>query len=867
MIGSILATIGVLIVATNAPLPTSFDDRVVIELFAAEPDIVTPTAISVDDKGNPLVIECHTHFRPAGYEGPVADRLRRFEDTNCDGKADRITTFWEGSTATMGIGRHPMNGWTYVATRDCVFRLRDADGDGSAELHEPLVTLESADKYPHSGISGLAFNTEGAVFFCFGENHAERFQMKGSDGIALTGIEGGHIYRMMADGSNLERVAIGCWNPFHLAFDPAGRLFTVDNDPDALPPCRLLHIVDGGDYGYKYRNGRKGTHPFTAWNGELPGTLPMVAGTGEAPSGICACGMGDRMPADYRGDLLVTSWGDHRIERYRLMPRGASVAAERVNLVTGDENFRPVGIVAGGDGALYITDWVDKSYELHKKGRIWRLRTIKPGDASQPPGLEPSKSAEEQRAESLRTADAATRPDVLWDACEEADPFIQQAARKGLARVGAVVPTIQLKSFNRGQRLAAALILRTVNDAASQSRLPEFLADPDPDLRFVALQWAGEEKVASCRTSLPEVLKAGAVTMRLFTGYLAACEKLDRSPRKDSDEWTSDQYLADAYRDSHLPPELEAMIVRMLPPDHAVLGEWRKRPDPLSKADLPNDLSALAYIRSAADASNGSTDSLATSVARAFLEHAADTAATDRPRLLPEIVVGLHADTPARVVRLVRLAEHKDDQVVVEALKSLRGATLDAEQLSRIRQSAARSRALAELAARVTDSTPPLSIPVDGNLDAWLKLLDGPANAEAGERIFYHPKAAQCGRCHQVEGRGGRIGPDLTLTGRKLDRRRLVESILQPSKEIAPQFANWAIQTKDGQLLTGMLVAETTKGEHRYADSQGNIVTLNPDAIESRKQLATSIMPEGLANQLTPQEFRDLVAFLQSGGP
>ena len=68
-----------------------------------------------------------------------------------------------------------------------------------------------------------------------------------------------------------------------MTFDAFGRLFAVDNDPDSRPPCRLLHIVEGGDYGYRFRNGRKGLHPFTAWNGELPGTLGMVAGTGEAP--------------------------------------------------------------------------------------------------------------------------------------------------------------------------------------------------------------------------------------------------------------------------------------------------------------------------------------------------------------------------------------------------------------------------------------------------------------------------------------------------------------------------------------------------------------------------------------------------------
>ena len=77
-------------------------------------------------------------------------------------------------------------------------------------------------------------------------------------------------------------------------------LFAVDNDPDSRPPCRLLHIVEGGDYGYRFRNGRKGVHPFTAWNGELPGTLPMVAGTGEAPCGVLSY-EADNLPEDYRG--------------------------------------------------------------------------------------------------------------------------------------------------------------------------------------------------------------------------------------------------------------------------------------------------------------------------------------------------------------------------------------------------------------------------------------------------------------------------------------------------------------------------------------------------------------------------------------
>ena len=92
---------------TRMTLPKVVDPRLKIELFAAEPDIVTPTGLAVDARGRVLVVESHTHFRPEGYVGPPADRIRMFEDTDGDGRADRITTFFEGTTWTMNIGVHP----------------------------------------------------------------------------------------------------------------------------------------------------------------------------------------------------------------------------------------------------------------------------------------------------------------------------------------------------------------------------------------------------------------------------------------------------------------------------------------------------------------------------------------------------------------------------------------------------------------------------------------------------------------------------------------------------------------------------------------------------------------------------------------
>jgi len=232
-----------------------------------------------------------------------------------------------------------------------------------------------------NGLAGLAFDALGWLYFGFGENLGADYKIIGSDGTTLAGGgEGGCVCRCRLDGSKLERWATGFWNPHASCFDAFGRLFTVDNDPDSRPPCRLLHIIQGGDYGYRFRNGRAGLHPFTSWNGEIPGTLPMVAGTGEAPSGILSY-ESDGFPEEYIGNLFVTSWGDHRIDRFRLKPRGASFGSVAEPVIVGGEDFRPVGIACAPDGSLYCTDWVKRDYNLHGHGRVWRISPIESGNA------------------------------------------------------------------------------------------------------------------------------------------------------------------------------------------------------------------------------------------------------------------------------------------------------------------------------------------------------------------------------------------------------------------------------------------------------------------------------------------------------
>jgi len=374
------------------------DPRLKIELFAEHPQIVTPTGLDVDAAGRVWAIESNTHFPPEGYAGHESDRLLVMKDANGDGRADDITVFADGFVHAMSVAVRPA--WfpaeekkneqgnyvvpvfsVYVATRREIILLHDDDGDLKADRKEVLVSLDTPGNYPHNGLAGFAFDATGWMFFGFGENLGADYKIKGSDGTTLSGgAEGGNIYRCRLDGSQLSRWATGFWNPHASCVDAFGRLFSVDNDADSRPPCRLLHIIPGGDYGYRFRNGRKGLHPFTSWNGEIPGTLPMVAGTGEAPSGIVAY-ESDGFPAEYIGNLFVGSWGDHRIDRFQLVPEGASFKSLAEPLVVGAQDFRPVGLAVAPDGSLFCTDWVSREYKLHGKGRVWRISPVAPRKA------------------------------------------------------------------------------------------------------------------------------------------------------------------------------------------------------------------------------------------------------------------------------------------------------------------------------------------------------------------------------------------------------------------------------------------------------------------------------------------------------
>lgn len=472
-------------------IPKVHDGRLVITRFAQSPDIVHPIAVDFDAQGRLLVVESHTHFRPADYKGPKFDRVRRLEDKNGDGQAETFTTFYEGTTATMDLAVHP-DGSVYLATRNEVLRLRDTNNDGVADEKSRVAFLETKGNYPHNGLSGLAFDSQGNLYFGMGENLGENYKLVGSDGTTLTGGgEGGNVYHCTATGAKLRRVATGFWNPFGTCRDRFGRLFVVDNDPDSSPPCRLLQLVEGADYGYQFRYGRAGRHPFQAWNGELPGTLPMVAGTGESPCEVLSY-ESDGLPAEYIGQLLVPAWADHRIERYAPTAKGAGFTGERLPFVTGGKEFRPSGLAVSPDGSLFISDWVSQSYNLHGKGAIWHVR--------------------------WKEAPKKERPTKPSDAVLSVHRPTRDAAARTLAKddSGRTILRTMLTSKSVQDRATALVALLDVNDPVDLLAIAR--TDEELGLRELALRALvvkGADVAAFTKATIPASLRSiacGAMT-------------------------------------------------------------------------------------------------------------------------------------------------------------------------------------------------------------------------------------------------------------------------------------------------------------------------------------------------------------------
>jgi putative heme-binding domain-containing protein len=139
--------------------------------------------------------------------------------------------------------------------------------------------------------------------------------------------------------------------------------------------------------------------------------------------------------------------------------------------------------------------------------------------------------------------------------------------------------------------------------------------------------------------------------------------------------------------------------------------------------------------------------------------------------------------------------------------------------------------------------------------------LTRPGNVELGRKVFLDAEKSQCLKCHRLGDKGERIGPELTGLGSRFSRMHVIESVLEPSRAIAPSFQTVSLLLDDGRVLTGLIVSEQD-GMLTLADNQGRKQTVAKSAVQKQQPSPLSTMPDGLEKRLTAEEFVDLIGFL-----
>jgi putative heme-binding domain-containing protein len=142
-------------------------------------------------------------------------------------------------------------------------------------------------------------------------------------------------------------------------------------------------------------------------------------------------------------------------------------------------------------------------------------------------------------------------------------------------------------------------------------------------------------------------------------------------------------------------------------------------------------------------------------------------------------------------------------------------------------------------------------------LRAYVGIENLRGNVDNGQAVFRRV----CAACHKIGDVGFNFGPDLGDVGKRLSRREIHESILEPSKKVDPKFVATTIVTTDGKTQLG-LVIEKNDNAVTFVGADGKKMVLPHDEIEEMTETKQSSMPENLASTLAPAEYLDIVEYL-----
>lgn len=343
-----------------------------VEVVAAEPDIVNPVAMAIDERGRFWITESLEY--PRREPGPGKDRIKILEDTNGDGKMDKFTVFLEGLNIPSGIAVG--HGGVWVANSPDILFVQDTDGDGKADKQEVIVTgfgRTDTHELPNSltwGPDGWLYGLNGV----FNHSHVKYAKTNPNytadhKGWPLTCA----LFRIHPRTREFQVFCEGTSNPWGVAFNDEGDAF--------VSACVIDHLWHLVQTGYYHRQG--GPYPPFTWK------IESIVKHKHQKAAYCGIHYfdSDAYPEQYRRKLYMGNIHGGCINVDRIERNGATYKGllEPDFLTANDAWFMPVVQKTGPDGSLYVLDWYDR-YHCYQdanrdpagidrlKGRLYRVR-------------------------------------------------------------------------------------------------------------------------------------------------------------------------------------------------------------------------------------------------------------------------------------------------------------------------------------------------------------------------------------------------------------------------------------------------------------------------------------------------------------
>jgi putative membrane-bound dehydrogenase-like protein len=546
-----------------------------VEIVADAPTVINPVGMTFALDGTPYVLEWLPSPGDEWRETPeiikykdgsqrkiatmkkrVLDNVKTLASTKQDGVYDKATVILRDELPSS-ILLH--DGWLYLTGRGTVRRFKQSKPSGDYDVKE--IVARGFCGFHHHQVSGLTIGNDGWLYVTSGDDDN---YVEGSDGSRATVLRTGAVFRCRPDGSQVQAYAMGFRNPYRdVAFDTAFNMFHVDNDNEdgsKFTGCRLMHVAEGSDFGWRLRIGARccvPDHVRGAVYGELPGKVPPLLKTGRgAPAGLLIYN-DTYFPENYRGLLFYPDVFRKLIRAYKVEKRGASfvVAEEFEFLKSDDPLFRPCQMVLGPDGAMYIVDWRTDSGGA---GRLWgdgehgRIYRVTWGGTKETPAI-PTRALDSW-AKIAKLDDDELLKELCATNMSDRTVAQREVVRRGEKQRPALLKVLLDGDQPKAARLAALGALQSFWNKDVQDAFETVLENGDADLRRLAADGLGlnaKKKDDAAHLALQKALADDEPAVRrsaaLAMGRLGGDGSVDALTKQLAADDGKDVVLLDGY--------------------------------------------------------------------------------------------------------------------------------------------------------------------------------------------------------------------------------------------------------------------------------------------------------------------------------